>query len=193
MNTIVMRHNGIFLIIIACFIVINHSSVYAEEFTLRSTIRKDLAILERDGHGRDFFVVGTSNGYRRVNKMNFKELKTFEEIAALDLSGFIKEEMSIGNLRIKQWTLNSMGIRSIRELTYSEPLKKNLIRIKQYIIEKERRPYTLRYLSVDNQGLISLQQDEEKIYVVYEIVLADLQEGLVRFEKAVKAWREKSP
>ena len=86
-----------------------------------------------------------------------------------------------------------MGIRSIRELTYSEQLKNNRIRIKQYIIEKEHRPYTLRYLSVDNQGLISLEQDEEEIYVVYENALVDLKEGLERFEEAVKAWREKSP
>lgn len=172
--------------------MIKLSPVYAEEFTLRSTIRKDLAILEKVGHGRDFFVVVTSSGYKRVSKKNFKELKAFEEIAALDLSGFIKEEVSFGNLRVKQWTLKSMGIRSIRELTYSEPLKNGLIRIKQYVIEKESRPYTLRYLSVDNQGLMCLHQDEEKVCVLYEFALVDLQEGLDRFEKAVKDWREKS-
>lgn len=193
MNTMVMRRNGIFLIITAFFMVINQSSAYAEEFTLKNTIRRDLAILQNDGHGRDFFVVISGNDYRRIDKKNFKELKAFEEIAALGLSGFLKEEVSFGNLGIKHWTVKSTGIRSIRELTYSEQLKNNRIRIKQYIIEKEQRPYTLRYLSVDNQGLISLEQDEEEIYVVYENALVDLKEGLERFEEAVKAWREKSP
>jgi hypothetical protein len=61
-----------------------------------------------------------------------------------------------------------------------------MVRVKQYIIEKKRHPYTLSYLSVNGQGLMLLQQDEEIIRVSYENALTDLEELLQRFEKKAK-------
>jgi phage-related protein len=183
-----MRNSVISLVIIICLFSTAQPAVSAEEFTLKNTIKKDLEILENDGHGRDFFVVyrtkhGRHAGNSRINKNNFRELKPFEEIAAIDLRGSIQEDFSFGNLSVKQWTFKSGGISSIRELTYRE---RNMIRVKQYIIEKESPPYTLSYLSVNGQGLMLLQQDEEIIRVSYEIALSDLGELLQRFEKEAK-------
>jgi hypothetical protein len=165
---------------------------------LKDRIKKDVSILMEDGHQRDFIVViksiGTDADYVRIDKKDFhRELNVFEEIAAIDLSGFRKEETSFGNLRIKQWRLNFRGIRSLWELTYDERSQKNAIRIKQYLIEKERQPYTLNYTSVDGQGLIRFQRDDQIISIVYEAALVDLGEGLRHFEKVVKDWKENSP
>ncbi|HAR45725.1 MAG TPA: hypothetical protein DCS05_06000 [Nitrospiraceae bacterium] len=183
-----MRNDVICPAIIICFLSLAQPAVSAEECTLKGTLKKDLKLLKDDGHGRDFFVVyrtknGRPAGDSRINKNNFCELKPFEEIAAIDLRGSLQEDFSFGNLSIKQWTFKSGGISSIRELTYREL---NVIRVKQYIIEKKSPPYTLSYLSVNGQGLMLLQQDEEIIGVSYEIALSDLGELLQRFEKEAK-------
>ena len=159
-----MRKSVVSPLIVICLLSIAQTAVSAEEFTLKSTLKKDLEILSNEGHGRDFFVVyrtknGRSLGDSRINKNNFRELKPFEEIAAIDLRGSTQEAFSFANLSIKQWTLNSGGIRSIRELTFRE---QNKIRVKQYIIEKRSPPYTLSNLSINDQGLMLLQRDEER-------------------------------
>ncbi len=183
-----MRNRFTSMVLIVCLFSMAQPAVSAEGLTLKNTIKKDLEILKNDGHGRDFFVVyRTKQGDRpsnsRIKKNDFRELKSFEEIADIDLVGSMQEDFSLENLDVKQWTFKSGAIISIRELTYRE---QNMIRVKQYIIEKKHTPNTLSYLSVNGQGLILLQQDEEIIRVSYENALSDLGQLLQRFEKKAK-------